>query len=395
MQESLDIYNQKNFIKTALMLLLLVVAGASVYYTDRIVSKIEEREIQQIRLYSEALRYLLTNVNSDDVTNFLELVKETNKNNTIPVIWKSAAGELTGTNVEEPPGLDYQQRQLFLKDKLKEIVKDDHQPFRFETGLGGYDYIYYGNSKLLNQLRFYPIVQLLAVLVFGIMTYVAFSYSRRSEQNRVWVGLAKETAHQLGTPLSSLTAWVEYFKTDPKYEPDIIAELEKDVQRLDTITTRFSNIGSVPVMKEENLYVVLSEFLDYLKKRISSKVHLEIINNLEASQEVLLNKYLFEWVIENICKNAVDAMEGVGNLTVDLNNIDDRYIAIDVSDTGKGMNKATLKKVFNPGYSTKKRGWGLGLTLAKRIVENYHNGKLLVKRSEPTKGTTFRILLPS
>lgn len=396
MQESLDIYNRKNYLKIIIMLLLLVIAGASIYYTDKIVSKLEEREMQQIRLYAEALKYSLTGDNTDDVTNFLELVKQTNQNNTIPVIHKTAFGDLNGINVDEPANLSAEERNKFLEEKIKEIIQDDHEPYKFDNGLGGYDVIYYGNSKLLNQLRYYPIVQLMAVLVFGLMTYFAFSYSRKSEQNRVWVGLAKETAHQLGTPLSSLTAWVEYFKSDPqKYEPEIIQELEKDVSRLDVITTRFSNIGSVPVMNEENLQDILQNFLNYLQKRISSKVKIEVKSSLDKGQTVLLNKYLFEWVVENICKNAVDAMEGVGQLVVDISNADDRFVAIDISDTGKGISKANLKKVFNPGFSTKKRGWGLGLTLAKRIVENYHNGKLFVKRSEAGHGTTFRILLPS
>jgi anti-sigma regulatory factor (Ser/Thr protein kinase) len=395
MQDSLDIFNQKNYFKIILMLLLLAIAGASIFYTDKIVSKIEEREIQQIKLFAEALKYLFTGDNTADVTNFLELVKETNQNNTIPAIWKTAAGELTGNNVDEPPGLSYKEQQVFLKDKLKEILRDDHQPYKFENGLGGYDIIYYGNSKLLNQLRYYPIVQLIAVLMFGLMTYFAFSYSRRSEQNRVWVGLAKETAHQLGTPLSSLTAWVEFFRADPKYDTEVINELEKDVKRLDVITTRFSNIGSVPIMKEEDLHAIMTDYLGYLQKRVSSKVQFEVKNGLDSNQTVLLNKYLFEWVVENICKNAVDAMEGVGSLLVEISNADDRHVAIDITDTGKGISKNNLKKVFTPGFSTKKRGWGLGLTLAKRIVENYHNGKLLVKRSELGKGTTFRILLPS
>lgn len=395
MQIPLDIYNERNYLKIIIMILLLVIAGASIYYTDQIVTKLEAREEQQIRLYAEALKNALTGDNNQDVNSFLTLVIESNKSNTIPVIHKTAFGELDSRNVEGIEGLNTEDRQKFLSKKLEEIIKDDHPPFKFDNGLGGEDTIYYGNSKLLNQLRYYPVVQLIAILTFGIMTYFAFSYSRRSEQNRVWVGLAKETAHQLGTPLSSLTAWVEYFKTDASFDQSIITELEKDVKRLDVITTRFSNIGSKPVIKDEPLYDTVAEFLLYLEKRISTKVKLTIDNKLEPNQQVRLNKYLFEWVVENISKNAVDAMEGKGNLNVSLFNQDDRFVAIDITDTGKGIAKNNLKKVFNPGFSTKKRGWGLGLTLAKRIIENYHEGKLTIKRSEAGKGTTFRILLPS
>jgi Histidine kinase-, DNA gyrase B-, and HSP90-like ATPase len=396
MQLDIDINNQKNYLKILLLILLLGVAGLSIYYTDKIVTKLEEREEQQIKLYAAALSSTLTQDIDEKISPVMELLLESNKNNLVPAIHKTTNGDLNPINIELDPNLKGEAYQAFLRTKLDEIIKDDHEPIRFGNGLGGEDeVIYYGNSKLLNQLRYYPIYQLLAVLVFGFITYFAFSYSRKSEQNRVWVGLAKETAHQLGTPLSSLTAWIEYFKSDPKFDPSIILELEKDVQRLDVITTRFSNIGSVPTMKEENLYTVIEGFLGYLQKRISTKINLVIDNKLEIDQTVMINRYLFEWVIENVCKNAVDAMGGTGNLTVEIKNTGDGNVAIDIIDNGKGIAKNNVKKIFNPGFSTKKRGWGLGLTLAKRIVENYHKGKLMVKKSELNKGTTFRILIPA
>ena len=396
MSISVDIYNQKNYVKIIILLLLLIVAGLSIFYTDKIVTKLEEREEQQIKLYAEALQYTLKQEMDQDVNSFMELLLAANKNTTVQAIYKRASDELVPVNqYEELKGLKYEQQQAFLKIKLKEIIKDDHEPIIWDTGTGSKEYLYYSDSLLLTQLRYYPIYQLIAVLIFGFITYYAFSYSRKSEQNRVWVGLAKETAHQLGTPLSSLTAWVEYFKSDPKYDPEIIKELEKDVLRLDVITTRFSNIGSVPVIKEENLFHVLEDFLGYLQKRISTKINLVIDNQLHTNQTAKINRYLFEWVVENICKNAVDAMGGVGNLTVSLKNTQDGAIAIDIMDNGKGIAKNNITKIFNPGFSTKKRGWGLGLTLAKRIVENYHKGKLFVKKSELNKGTTFRILLPN
>jgi signal transduction histidine kinase len=246
----------------------------------------------------------------------------------------------------------------------------------------------------LKLLRYYPLSQLLVVLVVGFLGYIFFSYSRRAEQNRVWVGLAKETAHQLGTPLSSLTAWVEILRHEPSINPEIVVELSKDIQRLETITTRFSNIGSTPILKEEDLEELISSFINYLKIRISTKVHIEIQSTLVPSQLANVNKYLFEWVIENICKNAVDAMSGTGDMLIYLHEGKNNMLHIDISDTGKGIIPANMSKIFNPGYSTKKRGWGLGLTLAKRIVENYHQGKLTLKSTEINKGSTFRISLP-
>jgi len=256
------------------------------------------------------------------------------------------------------------------------------------------EYIYYGNSRLLKLLRYYPLSQLLVVLIVGFLGYIFFSYSRRAEQNRVWVGLAKETAHQLGTPLSSLTAWVEILRNEPHINPEIVIELSKDIQRLETITTRFSNIGSTPILKEEDLEELISSFIGYLKIRISTKVFIEIKSTMTPGQTANVNKYLFEWVIENICKNAVDAMSGTGQMLIYLHEGKNNQLYIDISDTGKGILPANMSKIFNPGYSTKKRGWGLGLTLAKRIVENYHEGKLTLKSTEINKGSTFRIALP-
>jgi signal transduction histidine kinase len=229
--------------------------------------------------------------------------------------------------------------------------------------------------------------------VFAFLAYLAFSYSKTAEQNQVWVGLAKETAHQLGTPLSSLMAWIEYFKTDPKFADDeVIPELEKDVERLEMITARFSNIGSVPIMKPESLYEVLQHITNYLQRRISSKIRINIKGEKDLPP-VSINKHLFEWVIENICKNAVDAMSGTGEININLKLQTGNKIIIDIADNGKGISKSNLSRVFEPGFSTKKRGWGLGLTLAKRIIENYHRGKIFIKQSEINKGTTFRIIL--
>ncbi|MEA5404689.1 ATP-binding protein [Arcicella sp. DC2W] len=389
---SVDIYSRNTWWKVAFLGFCLVVGIFSLYFTDKIVSKLEEREKQQIELYAESLKYTMTSDPNQDVNFFFEKIKKSNENNTIPIIHKDGTGYLTAKNIEMPEGLSSDEKQAFLQKELQEIIRDDNPPIELDMTLHK-EYIYFGNSRLLDLLRYYPLFQLAVVLVFGLAAYLFFDASRRSEQNQVWVGLAKETAHQLGTPLSSLTAWVEFFKNDPTYDPEIVKELEKDVTRLDIITTRFSNIGSIPVLKPENIIETIETFMSYLQKRISTKVVFSLDNQLNQRNTVNVNRYLFEWVIENICKNAVDAMGGVGSLKITLSETKNNKIAIDIKDSGKGISKQNLSKVFNPGFSTKKRGWGLGLTLAKRIIENYHDGKLFVKQSELNKGTTFRILL--
>ena len=389
---TVDIYSRNTWWKIAFLVFCIIVGAFSLYLTDKLVSKLEEREKQQIELYAESFKYAMTSDINKDINFFFDKIQKSNENNTIPTIHDNGFGYLDSKNIDVPKGLNTLETQSFLKGKLDEIIRDDNSPIELDMDFHK-EYIYYGNSQLLNILRYYPLFQLLIVLIFGLAAYLFFDASRKSEQNRVWVGLAKETAHQLGTPLSSLTAWVEFFKTDPTYDQEIVKELEKDVQRLDVITTRFSNIGSVPVLKEEDIVETIETFMSYLQKRISTKVSFTFINELPPNTLIKLNKYLFEWVIENICKNAVDAMEGVGALKVVIKELKNSQIAIDISDTGKGIAKKNLSKVFNPGFSTKKRGWGLGLTLAKRIIENYHDGKLMVKNSEVNKGTTFRILL--
>jgi signal transduction histidine kinase len=389
----LAFYNRDTWLKVAFFGVCVFMAGFSLYFTDGLVSKLEEREKQQIELYAETIRYVMTSDENADINFFFERIKKINENNTIPVIWKDGSGHLNSINIAMSESLSTEEKQTLLQSKLQEIIAENNKPIEMDMGFQK-EYIYYGNSKLLKLLRYYPLSQLLVVLIIGFLGYIFFSYSRRAEQNRVWVGLAKETAHQLGTPLSSLTAWVEILRNEPTINPEIVIELSKDIQRLETITTRFSNIGSMPILKEEDLEELITSFINYLKIRISTKVHIEIKSALIPNQVANVNKYLFEWVIENICKNAVDAMGGTGDMLIYLHEGKNNQIFIDISDTGKGIPTANLSKVFSPGFSTKKRGWGLGLTLAKRIIENYHEGKLSIKSSELNKGTTFRIALP-
>lgn len=274
-------------------------------------------------------------------------------------------------------------------------MASENTPLKVELPDYGKCSIYYRNSFLLTQLRYYPFVQFGIITLFLLVSYLMFSLSRKAEQNQVWVGMSKETAHQLGTPLSSLIAWMEILKLKG-IDEDTIAEMNKDIKRLEIITERFSKIGSIPELSEQNLETILRESIDYMRPRASKKISIELVN-LQPEIPVFkvnLNQHLFEWVIENLFRNAIDAMEGQGGALLVEFGEKGKWLYIDVSDTGKGIPKSMVNTVFEPGYTSKKRGWGLGLSLSRRIIENYHRGKIFVKRSEPGKGTTFRILLP-
>lgn len=281
--------------------------------------------------------------------------------------------------------------KISTPEKLKEYlaeIEESKPPILVEFGEGRKNLIFYEDSFLLTQLKFYPFIQLGIIGLFLFIAYTLFSTARKAEQNQVWVGMAKETAHQLGTPLSSLIAWVELLKERGMHEES--TEVEKDIHRLETITERFSKIGSVPVLKKENIYNAIEEVVSYMKTRTSGKVTF----NITGTKDVLvpLNVPLFEWVIENLIRNAVDAMEACGTITISISD-QIQFVYVDISDTGKGIPKSKFKTIFEPGYTTKKRGWGLGLSLTKRIIENYHSAKIFVKSSEPDKGTTFRIVM--
>ncbi|MBC7572445.1 MAG: HAMP domain-containing histidine kinase [Spirosoma sp.] len=393
MLKSFDIYNQNNVLKIIVVLNLLLVGTGSLLYTDNLISKLETREEQYVQLYAKSIAYLTSNsAGTGDLTFVTNEILEANK--TIPAIYVNNNNELANKrNIDFPEGMTDADKPQFLRQKIIEM-KQRHPAVVVDLGNGERGLVYYSNSTLLRQLTYFPYALLSILGALAFLAYLSFSASRRAEQNRVWVGLAKETAHQLGTPMSSLMAWVEYMRSDPnQYDASITDEIEKDVIRLETITARFSSIGSVPTLKDEDVGEVIQQFVGYLSRRISTKVITTVTNELPAGQTAKLNRLLFEWVIENICKNAVDAMKGTGQLRLLMRVLPNRSIAIDITDTGKGMSRKNMQKVFNPGFSTKKRGWGLGLTLAKRIVEEYHAGKLFVKSSEVGKGTTFRIVL--
>ena len=394
MLKSFDIYNQNNILKIIVAMNLLLVGTGSLLYTNRLITKLELREEQYVQLYAKSIAYLTDTTHADagDLNFVTSEIIQANK--TVPAIYVDPNGEISmPLNITLPPENSPEQNQILLR-QMRDEMRKNHTPLVVEIGDGVRGLVYYNNSSLLRQMTYFPYALLAILTALGVLAYLAFSSSRRAEQNRVWVGLAKETAHQLGTPMSSLMAWVEYMRSDPdQFDGSITDEIEKDVQRLETITARFSSIGSVPTLKEEDLNEVVQTFTSYLSRRISTKVKMTLTSQVPAGQTVKINKLLFEWVIENICKNAVDAMKGVGELRLNMILLPHQEVAIDITDTGKGISKANMQKVFNPGYSTKKRGWGLGLTLAKRIVEEYHNGRLYVKSSEVGKGTTFRIIL--
>ena len=306
----------------------------------------------------------------------------------VPVIYTDS----TKQNVIQSGNVD----SLKIKDPvyLKQVLATmatQNQPIEVEFGDGSKSYIFYQESVLLTQLKYYPYVMFIIIGLFLLVAYLLFSTARRVEQNQVWVGMAKETAHQLGTPLSSLIAWLEYLKSKG-LDPETATEIEKDVKRLETITERFSKIGSVPKLDTVDLVKVLNDSMNYMKLRTSKNVTFSMDTNNEKEVFAQLNVPLFEWVIENLIRNAVDAMNGNGSINITLSD-QTQFVYIDIADTGKGIPKSKYKTVFEPGFTTKQRGWGLGLSLTKRIIENYHSGKIFVKNSEIDKGTTFRIVL--
>lgn len=393
----LDLYQNKSKIKWIVLGVSVVISVGSIFYTNVLVKQLEEREKRQIELFAKALEYT-SNENSNNNLFFIteEILFQ---NNSIPTILVDESGNISQyRNID----IDSSWSKKRLNDELilqLADMKNTYEPIEIKLRdqqtrqVYGTQYVYYKNSFLLTQLTYYPYVQLSVIALFGFVAYLIFNYSKAAEQNRVWVGLAKETAHQLGTPISSLMAWVEYFKEDSTFEDKtLITELDKDVKKLQVITERFSNIGSEPTLKEENIEELITTIIDYLKPRISTKVNFNI-HSLTPNIIAMINAPLFEWVVENLCKNSVDAMGGTGKITIYILKGSEGRIFVDISDSGKGIPKNKIKQVFNPGFTTKQRGWGLGLTLAKRIIETYHQGKIFVKSSEENKGTTFRIVL--
>lgn len=391
----MDIYLKRKRGKILLLIAAILIGVSSLFYTNWLTDKMAQEERKKVELWAEATKELIDagiEVTSPEMErlnthylNFLSLVAT--QNTTIPIIIVEKDGSLNiDANIKYSEG----RKDEVLKRELKKM-KERVEPIPIELSEDNTLLLYYSESSILQNLRYYPFIQLFVVVVFILIAYFAFSATQRAEQNQVWVGMSKETAHQLGTPISSLMAWIEILKLQ-NIDEALINEFEKDTERLERITERFSKIGSKPELFPTNLVDSLNSTVNYLKTRSSNKVIFKTSFSEQDVIETPLNAALFSWVIENICKNAIDAMENNGTITVDLHEKGNQ-IQIDITDTGKGVPKSQFKTIFQPGYSTKKRGWGLGLSLAKRIIENYHNGKIFIKWSEIGKGTTFRIIL--
>jgi signal transduction histidine kinase len=366
--------------------LAVIIGIGSFLYTNWLVKKMAIEERKNVELWAEATRRLInTDINSNqDITFLTDIIKG---NTSIPIITTDSVGKIL-----EKKNITYteENREKVLLRELKKM-REENAPITISLSESETQYLHYRDSVLLENLKYYPLIQFAVIFLFIMVAYLAFSSSRNAEQNQVWVGMSKETAHQLGTPISSLMAWVELLKMQ-NIDPTLIEEFEKDTQRLEKITERFSKIGSVPELISTDVAETIRSTISYLKTRSSLKVKYILDFDEQARYDVPLNASLFSWVIENLCKNAIDAMNNVGTIHISIQEKGDQ-IQIDVIDSGKGISKSYHKTVFQPGFTTKKRGWGLGLSLAKRIVENYHKGKIFLKQSEINKGTTFRILL--
>lgn len=378
-----SIYDARERLKYIFIFAAILIAIVSVVVSDILIKDLAREEREKIEVWAEATRVVTSEEPSLNMNLILKIIQG---NTTIPVLLcNDRDSVLTYKNIELPET----GTEAFLQQKLKEF-KNKNVPIAVDMEDGTFQYLYYDDSTNLKRLLVYPYAQLSVMAVFILIAFLALASTKKAEQNKVWVGLSKETAHQLGTPISSLIAWIEYLKTKD-VDAYLLGEMDKDVKRLETIAERFSKIGSNPDPVPVNICDSIRSALDYMGTRISSKVHI----HLELPEHpvlVLMNGSLFAWVIENLTKNAVDAMEGQGKITYTLEEKGDK-VRIDVTDTGRGILKSKFKTVFNPGYTTKKRGWGLGLSLVKRIVESYHGGKIYVRWSEMGKGTTFRIEL--
>lgn len=391
----MDIYLKRRRWKILLLLVAITIGIASLVYTNWLTKKMAQEERNKVELWAEATNRInsaATETKSAEMEelnslylSFLSMV--ISQNTTIPILIIEADG--TFNNSANISFSEARKEEVLKKELLK--MKDYSEPIAIKISENNFQYLYYRESSILRNLRYYPLVQLFVIIVFIVVAYFAFNATQRAEQNQVWVGMSKETAHQLGTPISSLMAWTEILKLKD-IDPELIKEFEKDIQRLERITERFSKIGSKPELLQTNLVEVLKTTANYLKTRSSSKVIFETSFSEKDYVETPLNAALFSWVIENICKNAIDAMGNNGKISIHLKEKGEQ-VFIDITDTGIGVAKSNFKTIFQPGFSTKKRGWGLGLSLAKRIIEIYHSGKIFIKSSEIGKGTTFRIVL--
>lgn len=381
----MDIYSKKSRWKIYLAIFGVIIVLASLIYTNYLASKLAREERAKVNIWQEATRYNTIGTEDEGLELSLKIVQS---NNNIPAM---IVGE--GEHIDSHINFPSDDPQ-YLKRELDKMKRSGNEPIVIEDlGVS----IYYKESYILRQLRFFPFIQLLLIAAFILFGYLSFSSARRAEQNRVWVGMAKETAHQLGTPISAIIAWLEHLRMIREGDEEILEvvdELQNDVNRLDLVADRFSKIGSEPELMPVNVYDVLEESRAYMERRAPKRVSFDFPEgSLHPAKTVFINVHLFNWVVENLLRNALDAMGGRGKIAAQVYE-EPGYISIDIKDSGKGIPASKFKTVFEPGYTTKKRGWGLGLSLARRIINEYHSGKIFVKDSIEGEGTTFTIKLP-
>ena len=375
-----------NILSVVITTLLVIVVVVSSLVTSHIVEQFEQEEQKKIELWAEATRQFILAEENENIDLLLQVMEG---NTTIPVYMVDTNYNLLlSRNVPEPK----RNIEQFYAKKINEL-RATQEPIEVRISNNVMQYIYYEQSSTLQWLSFFPYIQLIVMLALAGLAAIALLMVQRSEKNSLWVGLSKETAHQLGTPISSLNAWNELLKSTYPDDP-LLPQMDEDIRRLQMIAERFSKIGSQPTLEERELVPIIQSAMEYMRARTSSKIRYELQAEEAAYAQAMLCAPLFEWVIENICKNAIDSMEGKGSITICVHNADNR-LYIDITDTGKGIDRRKFKRIFQPGYTSKKRGWGLGLSLSKRIIENYHRGKLFVKQSQLGVGTTFRIVLCS
>ncbi|MEO1263682.1 MAG: HAMP domain-containing sensor histidine kinase [Bacteroidota bacterium] len=388
----MDIYKQKSRWKWYLVIAGLFIVAISLVYTKYITDQMAEEErkkADQLKTAAESLSYSQSDTLQCDVTFQLQFLES---NTSIPVIWVNEFGQVEDALNYGP---ENDTNTVFLQKKLDYFNKKGIEPSVVSSPYGDL-FLYYENSKILTLLQYYPFIQFILITAFIAFGYMAFSNSRRAEQNRVWAGMAKETAHQLGTPISGMVAWIEHLKLMKEGDEEvmeILDELDKDIDRLNLVADRFSKIGSAPELTSTNIYQELEKVHVYMKRRAPRKVSFAFPDPESEPIPVNINAHLFVWVVENLLRNSLDAMGRSGEISAHVYE-DEKFVYVDLSDTGHGIPASKIKTVFQPGYSTKKRGWGLGLSLAKRIIEDYHLGKIFVKKSVVDEGTTFTIQLP-
>ena len=373
-----------NILSVLITILLIVVVVVSSLVTSHIVEQFEQEEQKKIELWAEATRQFIL---ADEHENIDLLLQVMEGNTTIPVYMVDTNYNLLlSRNVPEPK----RNLEAFYVKKINEL-RATQEPIEVSISDNVMQYIYYEQSSTLRWLSYFPYIQLIVMLALAGLAAIALLMVQRSEKNSLWVGLSKETAHQLGTPISSLNAWNELLKAQYPHD-SLLPQMDEDIRRLQMIAERFSKIGSQPTLEQHNILPIVESAIDYMRARTSNKVVYSIQTVGAEDSQTMLCIPLFEWVIENLCKNAIDSMEGKGAIHIAIQTKDDN-IYVDITDTGKGIDRRKFKRIFQPGYTSKKRGWGLGLSLGKRIIENYHRGKLFVKQSQLGIGTTFRIVL--